>query len=119
MFQELTPLIVSPDCMTYPCQEECCSHGCDVWPQERAALLEKGLASVSDFDDGYTDDEGDWLFRTELGPRGCIFLKPDRGCRLHETGLKPEVCIAVPRNSTEADEMASYGMMPCRADWHF
>lgn len=118
----LTPhkaLVVAPDCMTFPCREECCSHGCDVWPHERDALLEKGLAHPTDFDEGYHDDDGDWLYRTALGPRGCTFLKEDRGCRLHTTGMKPEVCTAVPRNTAEADEMASYDMLPCRSEWQF
>jgi hypothetical protein len=110
--------ILMPDCETYPCQEQCCSAGCDVWPHERDALLKRGIAQPTDFDEeAYQDDEGDWLFRTSLGPRGCIFLGERRGCRLHGTGLKPEVCIAVPRSVPEADEMASEGMLPCRAEW--
>jgi len=109
--------ILMPDCATFPCQEQCCSEGCDVWPHERTALLEAGLAQPSDFDDAYEDDEGDLLYRTALGARGCIFLGQHRGCRLHSSGLKPAVCVAVPRSAPEADEMAADGMLPCRAEW--
>jgi hypothetical protein len=109
--------ILTPDCETYPCEEQCCSAGCDVWPHERTALLDSPFATPTDFDDAYQDEEGDWLFRTALGPRGCVFLDARRGCRLHPTGLKPAVCIAVPRSVPEADEMAADGMLPCRADW--
>jgi hypothetical protein len=110
--------IVAPDCVTYPCHEECGGAGCDVWPHERAKLIESGLAHAADFDEAYQDEEGDWLHRTALGSRGCVFLRETRGCRLHETGLKPEVCAAVPRNAPEADEMAADGMLPCRSAWH-
>ena len=117
MSQAVKLQILMPDCETFPCREQCCSEGCDVWPHEREALLQHGIAQVSDFDEGYEDDEGDWLFRTALGPRGCVFLSEQRGCRLHTTGLKPAVCIAVPRSIPEADEMAAEGMLPCRAEW--
>jgi len=109
--------VLTPDCETFPCQEQCCSAGCDVWPHERTALLQSGIARPSDFDDGYEDEEGDWLYRTALGARGCIFLEDRRGCRLHGTGLKPAVCVAVPRSVPEADEMAADGMLPCRGEW--
>ena len=109
--------IVGPDCSTFPCREECCSEGCDVWPSERLALLQSGLAQATDFSEAYEDDEGDWLHRTSLGPRGCTFLNLERGCRLHTTGLKPAVCVAVPRNANEADEMEAEGMLPCRSAW--
>jgi hypothetical protein len=112
--------VVQPDCMSYPCQEDCCSAGCDVWPREREALLARGLAQDTDFSAPYRDDEGDLLFRTALGARGCVFLlAADRGCRLHDTGFKPEVCIVMPRDAAEAAEMADEGMLPCRASWRF
>ena len=109
--------VLQPDCGSYPCHDDCCSAGCDVWPAERDALLASGLARSSDFDEGYEDDEGDWLFRTSLGPRGCTFLETPRGCRLHSTGLKPAVCSAVPRDAREADEMSADDMLPCRSEW--
>lgn len=113
-----TKLAVAPDCMTYPCQQECCSVGCDVWPHERSALLHHQLAAEADFHGPYQDEEGDWLYRTTLGERsGCIFLAETRGCRLHATGLKPSVCIVVPRSTKEADELAREGMLPCRDSW--
>jgi len=109
--------ILQPDCVTFPCRDDCCSAGCDVWPAERDALLASGMATVADFDEGYEDDEGDWLFRTALGPRGCVFLQEARGCRLHFSGLKPAVCSIVPRHAEEADEMSHDGMLPCRSEW--
>ena len=111
--------VLVPDCVSYPCREECCQAGCDVWPHERAALIEQGLAGETDFTGPYQDDEGDWLFRSGLGTRGCTFLDQQRGCRLHFTGLKPEVCVVVPRSADEADEMATDGMLPCRSAWGF
>jgi hypothetical protein len=109
--------LFQPDCGTYPCRDDCCSEGCDVWPAERDALLSSGLAQPSDFDEGYEDDEGDFHFRTSLGSRGCTFLESTRGCRLHTTGLKPAVCSAVPRDAREADEMYADHMLPCRSEW--
>ena len=111
--------VLQPDCLSYPCHEECCSAGCDVWPHERAALLEGGWARPADFSGPTEDEDGDILFRTTLGPRGCAFLDETRGCRLHDTGLKPEVCQVVPRDAAEADDMADDDMLPCRASWQF
>lgn len=114
--------VSQPDCLSFPCHQECCSEGCDVWPREREALLAAGVATAGDFSEAYEDEEGDVLFRTALGRgglSGCIFLLPTRGCRLHSTGLKPEVCSLVPRNHAEADEMQSDGMLPCRQSWGF
>lgn len=119
MLRDVKLTLAPPDCMTYPCVEECCSAGCDVWPHERAALLHHGLAAETDFEGPYVDDEGDSLYRTALGHRGCTFLQDQRGCRLHTTGLKPEVCVVVPRSEREADEMAGESMLPCRAAWKF
>ena len=113
----LTVWIESPDCQTYPCRDDCCSEGCDVWPHERAALIARGLATADDFSDPYEDDDGDVLHRSALNARGCVFLDRNRGCRLHHTGLKPEVCSLVPRSPNEADEMAAERMLPCRAAW--
>jgi hypothetical protein len=111
--------LAAPDCMTFPCRQECCSAGCDVWPHERTALLAGKLASEQDFEGPYQDDEGDWLFRTTVAGPGCVFLNDTRGCRLHATGLKPEVCSLVPRSVAEADEMAADDMLSCRSSWLF
>ena len=113
------PVLAAPDCLTYPCQQDCCSVGCDVWPRERTALLARGLGSEADFVGPYTDDEGDELFRTAVGVRGCVFLRDDRGCRLHDTGLKPSVCILAPRDPDEVDEMEEEGLLPCREAWRY
>jgi hypothetical protein len=79
-------------------------------------MIEEGAARESDFT-GPELDEGDLLYRTAIGPRGCVFLLPDRGCRLHQTGYKPEVCVAVPRDPEEVAELAGYGMLPCHDLW--
>jgi hypothetical protein len=105
--------IVLPDCLNFPCNDGCCKFGADVWPAERQRLIQRGLATESDFTDPYVDAEGDLLYRTSLGDRGCIFLKPTRGCRLHEVGGKPEVCQLVPRSAAEAESMFQGGGLPC------
>lgn len=90
-----------------------------MWPREREALLAKGLGQESDFGALYVDEEGDELFRTAVGPRGCVFLREGRGCRLHDTGLKPQVCVVAPRDPEEADEMRDEDMLPCHHAWQY
>ena len=79
-------------------------------------MIDAGVARESDFT-GPELDEGELLYRSALGPRGCIFLLPDRGCRLHGIGFKPEICRLVPRDPEEVEEMASDDMLPCHASW--
>ncbi len=111
-------LIQQPDCRTFPCKEECCSAGVDVWPEERQLLIDANLATEADFT-GPELDEEDLLYRTTLGSRGCVFLDAQRGCRLHVTGLKPSVCVDVPRDKEEVDEMFEENMMPCQKEWRW
>jgi hypothetical protein len=110
------PLIEQPDCRTFPCKEECCSAGVDVWPEERQRMIDGGFATAVDFT-GPELDEDDLLYRTALGPRGCVFLDANRGCRLHAIGQKPSVCVAVPRDADEVREMFEDDMMPCHREW--
>ena len=110
-------LLGQPDCRTFPCREECCSAGVDVWPEERQRILDDGIATAAHFTGPETDDEGDVLYRTALGPRGCVFLGDERGCRLHAIGYKPSVCGAVPRDAEEVEEMREEDMMPCHREW--
>jgi Fe-S-cluster containining protein len=112
------PILAAPDCQTFPCSEECCSAGVDVFPDERERLLDAKLASSADFT-GPEDDDGELLYRTALGARGCVFLRDDRGCRLHATGHKPSVCSEVPRDAEEVRELVGYEMLPCHAAWVF
>jgi Fe-S-cluster containining protein len=112
------PVLAAPDCRTFPCREECCSAGVDVWVDERQRMLDDGIASSDDFT-GPEDDDGDVLYRTALGPRGCVFLQPERGCRLHAIGYKPRVCGEVPRDAEEVEELVGYAMLPCHAAWSF
>ena len=102
-----------PNCMTFPCADSCCQFGADVWPRERDALVRDGHATADNFDGPAPDEEGDLLYRTRLGPRGCVFLNADRGCRLHMLGVKPEVCRIAPRDHVEAKRMYLLGAMPC------
>ena len=104
--------------MTYPCQQECCSAGVDVWPDERARILGEGHGCASDFTGPETDEAGDVLYRTALDARGCVFLSVDsRGCRLHPAGVKPSVCHLAPRDAEEIIEMRDLSMLPCHAEW--
>jgi len=105
-----------PDCQRFACKDECCSVGVDVWPHERQALIDDGLAESGDFTGPALDEEGDLLYRTALGNRGCVFLQPHRGCRLHRLGRKPETCVAVPRDAAEVARLVSLGMLPCYAE---
>ncbi|HEX9295650.1 MAG TPA: YkgJ family cysteine cluster protein [Polyangiaceae bacterium] len=105
-----------PDCTTFACKEECCSAGVDVWPEERQRMIDDGVAKADDFT-GPELDEEEWLYRTAIGPRGCVFLQPERGCRLHTIGYKPSVCVQVPRDAEEVAELLDYGMLPCHDHW--
>jgi Fe-S-cluster containining protein len=105
-----------PDCTTYPCKEECCSAGVDVFADERQRMIDDGIASAADFT-GPDPEEDEELYRTALGPRGCIFLGPTRGCRLHPIGYKPRVCAEVPRDAEEVEELVGYEMLPCHQEW--
>ena len=83
---------------------------------ERQRMIEDGIATAADFT-GPEMDEGDLLYRTALGPRGCVFLAPIRGCRLHAIGYKPRVCAEVPRDAEEVDELIGFEMLPCHREW--
>lgn len=113
-------ILERPDCMTYPCREECCSYGADVWPDERERMIRAGVATAAEFTGPLEPDEcGDVLYRTALGPRGCVFLDARRGCRLHVPGYKPEVCHLAPRDPDEVEEMVEDEILPCRGAWVF
>jgi Fe-S-cluster containining protein len=103
-----------PPCLSFRCTDQCCTYGADVEIEEYRLLIEHGLATPGEFT-GPEEDEGFWLYRTALGPRGCIFLLPERGCRLHNTGFKPSVCRVFPRDAAEAKEAYEDGYLPCVA----
>jgi len=115
--QKPVPPIAAPDCRTFPCHDECCFFGADVWPQERARIVRDGLGTEDEFTGPYDDTEGDTLYRTAVGTRGCVFLLPTRGCRLHVSGHKPEACIEFPVDAADADEMVAEDKLPCRHEW--
>jgi hypothetical protein len=99
-------------CETFDCNDDCCQYGVDVEVEERDLLIANGLAKPGDFT-GPEEEDGFLMYRTELGPRGCIFLLPERGCRLHHTGYKPLVCKIFPRDEAELREAFEDGSMPC------
>ena len=99
-------------CGTFDCRDDCCKYGVDVEIEERDLLIEKGLAKPEDFT-GPEEEDGDLMYRTALGPRGCIFLNPDRGCRLHASGIKPVVCKIFPRDEEEMREAYEDDYLPC------
>ena len=101
------------DCFSFPCGDSCCQHGADVFAHERDLLISAGKASASDFSGPTTDKTGDILYRTRTGPRGCVFLMDERGCRLHVSGVKPSVCSVWPRNYREAKRAANENYLPC------
>jgi hypothetical protein len=101
-----------PDCMSYDCADACCRYGADVFPDEYHRLVSSNVASAKEFSKPYKSD-GDMLYRTRVRKRGCIFLMPGRGCRLHATGNKPITCQKFPNDLKEAREAYSYGYLPC------
>jgi len=101
------------DCAAFHCGDECCRHGVDVLPQEKDALISAGMATEAFFSGPRTDEDGKTVYRTQKGPRGCIFLGEQRGCRLHFSGYKPSICRAWPRSLQEASRAADEGDLPC------
>ena len=105
-----------PPCMTFNCSDDCCRYGVDVEIEEYHNLISNRLAVPKDFTGPEKDENGYLLYRTKLGPRGCIFLRPDRGCSLHNSGCKPAVCKVFPRDYEEAKEAYKDGYLPCVAE---
>ena len=101
------------DCLGFPCNDACCTFGADIRPEERERLIQEGLATHVDFTGPRKDANGRLLYRTRLGPRGCIFLLPSRGCRLHKSGNKPATCQSFPHDQAEAEAMFREGALPC------
>lgn len=101
------------DCCSFPCGDSCCQHGADVFEKERDWLIQTGQAEATDFSGPRTDQDGDVMYRTKTGPRGCVFLQETRGCRLHASGHKPSVCREWPRNYQEACQAARSHYLPC------
>jgi hypothetical protein len=101
------------DCFSFPCSDSCCQHGVDVLARERDLLISDGKATASDFLSPETDKTGATTYRTRKGPRGCVFLMDERGCKLHSSGHKPSVCCAWPRTFHEAKSAANDDYLPC------
>jgi Fe-S-cluster containining protein len=103
----------TPPCLQWNCADLCCKYGVDVQLDEYANLIEHRLAAPEDFIGPEKDDDGILVYRTAEGSRGCIFLAPTRGCRLHNTPYKPIVCQLFPRDEAEALEAYEDGYLPC------
>jgi len=101
-----------PDCIGIDCADECCRYGVDVLPDEYDRLASSDLARPEEFTKPFKRD-GEILYRTKLGKRGCIFLMPQRGCRLHSAGQKPITCQTFPKNLREARTAYRDGYLPC------
>jgi Fe-S-cluster containining protein len=101
------------DCFSFPCGDSCCQHGVDVLAHERDLLISVSKATASDFLGPKTDKTGAIVYRTRKGPRGCVFLLDERGCRLQISGHKPSVCRVWPHTFQEAKRAASKGYLPC------
>jgi len=107
------PKLEPSPCTTFQCADKCCRYGVDVLVEEYDKLIATHLAKPSDFTGPEADEDGVMLYRTALGRRGCIFLLPKRGCRLHNTEYKPSVCLVFPRDKAEALEAYHDGYLPC------
>ncbi|NLF40889.1 YkgJ family cysteine cluster protein [bacterium] len=101
------------DCLGFDCRDACCRYGADVYPAEMKRLIDAGLARPSDFTGPDVDEEDEVMYRTRATRKGCVFLGPGRGCRLHATKLKPSVCSTFPLDEEEALEMHEEGAFPC------
>ena len=101
-----------PDCMKTDCADACCRYGADVFQEEYERIISSNIASPNKFTKPYVSD-GDILYRTRVRKGGCIFLQPQRGCRLHATGHKPITCMSFPKDMEEAREAYENGYLPC------
>jgi len=89
--------IDGPDC-TDPkiCRGDCCSIFIDVPKELAKELINRGLASESDFVRG---DVFAFQLRIDDKTGKCVFFdKSINGCRLHNSGLKPPSCWIYPTN---------------------
>jgi Fe-S-cluster containining protein len=114
--EETAAKINAFDCLNFPTLGAycvaCCHYGVDLRPGEREALIATGLAGSGDFVEAEAESDGTGAFRTAATDRGCVFLD-GRGCRLHGTAHKPEICRMVPRGEKEARKMFEDGYFPC------
>jgi len=101
------------DCMTFPCEDGCCRLGVRVTEEEKKRILASGLGVAEDFDPNPIEEEDGNYYHTIVTYRGCTFLLPSRGCRLHAHGVKPEICLYFPFDLEDAREMFEEDAMPC------
>ena len=98
--------------MEIDCADACCRYGVDVLPEEYERIISSDISLAKKFTKPYKSD-GEILYRTRVRKRGCIFLMPQRGCRLHSTGHKPITCRTFPKDLIEAEEAYQDGYLPC------
>ncbi len=104
-------------CVEFSCVDDCCRYGVEIQEYEYLRLISDHKASLADFVGPNLDENGGMTYRTSLGPRGCAFLLPRRGCRLHGTTYKPTACQLFPRDIEEAESAYSSGYLPCFRDY--
>jgi hypothetical protein len=101
------------DCMTFPCKDDCCTLGTRATEAEKIRIISSGLGTENDFDPHpITEDDG-IHYHTKATTRGCVFLRSTRGCKLHEHGIKPKICLIFPADLKDAREMFDEDAMPC------
>jgi Fe-S-cluster containining protein len=98
--------------MEINCADDCCRYGVDVLPEEYERIILSNLATPKEFTRPYKRD-GELIYRTKLGKRGCVLLMPRRGCRLHLSGHKPITCQTFPKNLSAAKTAYQQGYLPC------
>jgi len=100
-------------CIEFDCRDDCCRFGVDIPVEEYTDLISNNLATSNEFTGPGIDENCAVYYRTRVGQRGCVFLLPQRGCRLHGTGHKPCICQSFPRTFEEAETAYQEGYLPC------
>jgi Fe-S-cluster containining protein len=104
---------MSFDCLSFPCNDGCCTLGVRATAAEKKRIIESGLGTEADFHNTPVHEDGEEYYYTRADQRGCVFLRPERGCRLHDHNIKPEICTYFPYDLEDAQEMYELGAMPC------
>ncbi len=101
------------DCMTFPCGDGCCTLGVCASKEEKERIIASKLGTEEDFDPEPIEEYDGIHYHTRVTMRGCVFLNPTRGCRLHQAGVKPVICSNFPFDLEDAQEMFEEDAMPC------
>jgi hypothetical protein len=101
------------NCMTFPCEDGCCTLGVRPTEAEKTCIISSGLGTDNDFDPHPIMEDDGVHYHTKVTTRGCVFLQFPRGCRLHGHGVKPQRCIDFPLYFKDAQEMFDQDVLPC------